>query len=98
MTFDWNAAIIIFTNLGALGIIGKYLIAGVTKSNENIPVILQIIATHTKGIEELFTSRNDIKLDIKEIQTGIEYCDACNEHKHRRYGDSQPTLTQKRKR
>lgn len=87
MKIDWNAMIIILSNLGALAIIGKYLIAGVTKSNENIPVMLQILSTHTKAIEELFESRNGHALDIREIKTGIEYCESCNEHKHRRYTD-----------
>lgn len=87
MKIDWNALIIILSNLGALAIIGKYLIAGVAKSNENIPVILQILSTHTKAIEELFDSRNNHALDIREIKTGIDYCDACNDHKHRRSTD-----------
>jgi len=87
MQIDWNAVVIICSNLGALAVIGKYLIAGVTKSNENIPVMLQILSTHTKAIEELFESRNEHALDIRQIQTGIDYCDSCNEHKHRRHTD-----------
>lgn len=87
MKIDWNEVIIILSNLGALALIGKYLIAGVTKSNENIPVMLQILSTHTKAIEELFESRNNHALDIREIKTGIEYCDSCNEHKHRQHTD-----------
>lgn len=87
MKIDWNAVIIILSNLGALALIGRYLIAGVTKSNENIPVMLQILSTHTKAIEELFDSRNEHALNIRQIQTGIDYCEACNEHKHRRYTD-----------
>jgi len=87
MTLDWNAVITICINAGALGIIGKGLIKGVTKSNETIPVMLQILSTHSDGIKELFESRNQHALDIKEIQTGISYCDSCNEHKHRRSTD-----------
>lgn len=87
MKIDWNAIVIIFSNLGALALIGKYLIAGVTKSNENIPVILQILSAHTDGIKELFESRNQHALDIREIKTGIECCESCNEHKHRRSTD-----------
>lgn len=88
MQIDWNAVIIISSNLGALALIGKYLLAGVAKSNDNIPVMLQILATHSEGIKELFESRNEHALDIRQIQTGIDYCDACNEHKHRRHTDS----------
>lgn len=93
MTLDWNAIIIICTNLGALGIIGKWLMKGVTKSNENIPVMLQILATHSEGIKELFDSRNEMALNIREIQTGIDYCDSCNAHRHRRAEDDRSTVT-----
>lgn len=28
-----------------------------------------------------------LELKVVEIETGIEYCDACNSHRHRRQGD-----------
>lgn len=94
---DWTAIAIILSNLGALAIVGKWIISGVSKSNENISVMLKSIQTLTEGVKELFDSRNDHALQLKEIETGIEYCDACNTHKHRRIGDNRTTLTQTRR-
>jgi uncharacterized protein (UPF0212 family) len=88
MTVDWNLVITLVLNLGAIAAIGKWVVAGVAKSNENIPVMLQILKTHTDGIKELFDSRNQHALDIQEIRVGIDYCGACNEHRHRRSTDS----------
>lgn len=86
---DWNAVATGLGSIGGFAIVGKWLIRGVEKSNESIPVMLDNLKTQGKAIEELFKDRNTQALQIKEIQVGIEYCDACNAHRHRRSGDKQ---------
>ena len=68
MTIDYGLIVVALGNVGAVGIVGKYLLKSVERSNENLPVILEAIKAHSKAIEELFRSRNEINEDVTTIK------------------------------
>jgi hypothetical protein len=46
-------------------------------------ILLKIDKNQTK----LFELHSDVNNRLIEVETGIEYCDACNSHRHRRSSD-----------
>jgi len=68
MTIDYGLIVVALGNVGAVGIVGKYLLKSVERSNENLPVILEAIKAHSKAIEELYRSRNETNDEVTEIK------------------------------
>lgn len=87
MALDWNAIGVIASNIGGMALVGKWLVKGVEKSNENLPIIIKSIETHSESIKELFQSRNIHENRLTTVETRIEVCTHCNSHTHRRQGD-----------
>jgi hypothetical protein len=90
MAVDWNVLGNLCASVGGFALVGKWLIKSVEKTNENLPVMIASIKTLQDNDKELFASRNEHAIEIAEIKTGIEYCEACNSHRHRRETDSKP--------
>lgn len=87
MVIDWNVVGNLAASVGGFALVGKWLINGVERMNENLPAMIASIKTLQENDKELFASRNDHALQLKEIQTGIEFCESCNSHRHRRKSD-----------
>ena len=68
MTIDLGLVVVALGNVGAVGIVGKFLLESVKKSNENLPVILDTIATHGKAIEKLLDSNERAGRDLDAIK------------------------------
>ena len=68
MTIDYGLIVVALGNVGAVGIVGRFLLKSVERSNESLPVILKAIEAHSKAIEELYSSRNEIKEDVTELK------------------------------
>lgn len=69
MALDTNLLLVAASNVGAVGIIGKYLLKSVEKSNESLPVLLEAIKTHSAAIEELYNARNSHEKALTEVDT-----------------------------
>ncbi len=93
MNLDMGLVIVALGNVGAVGIVGKYLLQSVEKSNESIPVLLKSVETHSKALEDLFKTRNEHAEEIKELQT-IQRLQGCD-LPHRRLDDMQVTRRDK---
>ena len=86
MSIDYSLIIVALGNVGAVGIVGKYLLKGVEKSNENLPVILHAIKSYGEAIDKLLTAhaRHDQDLTEIKITHKINGCD----QPHRRQEDN----------
>ena len=85
MVIDWTAVGTICGSLGGFAVIGKWLMKGVEKSNETLPVIVQSLTTMNEGIkttnraiEELFESRNNHDRRLERVET-VHDIRGCNE-------------------
>lgn len=74
-TFDWNAVISAFGSLAGFAIVGKWLLKSAEKSNETLPTLIESLKTVNESIkatnvsmQELFESRNEHALELKEIK------------------------------
>ena len=77
MAVDWNTVLSAASNAGSVFIVGKYILKSVEKSNENLPVILEAIKTHSAAIEELYNARNSHEKALTEVDT-IHKLKGCN--------------------
>lgn len=77
MAVDWNTVLSAASNAGSVLIVGKYILKSVEKSNENLPVILEAIKTHSAAIEELYNARNSHEKALTEVDT-IHKLKGCN--------------------
>jgi len=85
MDIDWNAVGTICGSLGGFAVIGKWLMKGVERSNETLPVIAQTLTTinegmHSmnEGMKELFESRNSHDRRLERVET-VHDIRGCNE-------------------
>jgi len=95
MQIDWNAVGTICGSLGGFAVIAKWVTAGVEKSNETLPVIMESLKninetakTTNKGLEALFDSRNDHEKRLVRVENTHDL-KGCNEpfHVHQRQED-----------
>ena len=77
MAVDWNTVLSAASNAGSVLIVGKYILKSVEKSNENLPVILEAIKTHSAAIEDLYNARNSHEKALTEVDT-IHKLKGCN--------------------
>ena len=85
MVIDWSAVGTICGSLGGFAVIGKWLMKGVEKSNETLPVIVQSLKTMNEGmttmndgVKELFESRNSHDRRLERVET-VHDLRGCNE-------------------
>lgn len=92
-----GALITVVGQCTGFALIGKWLIKSAERSNTALPSILQAVDNlkdTTRELKEsvstLFSHNNANALDIREIKTSINHCEACNAHLHRRSTDPKP--------
>lgn len=78
MAVDWNSVGTVLGNLAGFGLIGKWLMKGVERSNEALPAITKNLETLNKGLEELFNSRNSHDKRLERVET-VHDLRGCNE-------------------
>jgi len=73
---DWQAVGSIAGSMGGFAIIGKWLMRGVEKSNETLPVIVEslkntneAIKTTNESMKMLFDSRYDHEKRLERVET-----------------------------
>lgn len=86
MTLDIGLIVVALGNVGAVGIVGKFLLKGVEKSNENLPVILDTIATHSKAIEKLLDVSGETvtRVSAMELLHKLKKCEDLSDMKVKR--------------
>lgn len=64
-----SVLIVAASNVGAVAVIGKWLMSSVEKSNESLPLIMKTLETQNKAIEELYNARNEHADTLRDIKT-----------------------------
>lgn len=86
MTIDIGLIVVALGNAGAVGIVGKYLLKSIERSNENLPVMLETIAMHSKAIEKLLDVSGDTvnRVSAMELLHKLKKCEDLSDMKVKR--------------
>jgi len=102
MVIDWTAVGTVSGALGGFALIGKWLMRGVEKSNETLPVIVQSLTTMNEGIKITNEGVKELFIRMGHVETKQEVRDKlCDErntdgsHRHNRASDTNTTVALK---